>query len=89
MHATTWDVKVYFSEDGDQTQARAVLAGADGQVRVQGAGVARKNPTDADVPEIGDELAAARALSALAHQLLDLAAGDIEAIRHEAAHLLM
>ena len=41
-------------------------------------GVARRNPHDRDIPEIGDELAAARALSDLAHHLLDVAGGDIE-----------
>ena len=35
------------------------------------------------MPEIGDELAAARALSRLAHDLLDAAAGDIENLTHE------
>jgi Rv2632c-like len=44
------------------------------------AGTARLNPADRDVPEIGDELAAARALSGLAHALLDATAGDIEQI---------
>jgi uncharacterized protein DUF1876 len=39
------------------------------------------------VPEIGDELAVSRALADLAHQLLDAAAGDIEAITHRPAHL--
>jgi hypothetical protein len=34
------------------------------------------------VPEIGQELAAARALPALAHMLLDTAAGDIEDVTH-------
>jgi hypothetical protein len=39
------------------------------------------------VPEIGDELAAARALSELSHNLLDAAAADIEKITHRPAHL--
>ena len=34
---------------------------------------------DPAVPEIGDELAAGRAMAALAHHLLDIAADDIEA----------
>jgi len=39
------------------------------------------------VPEIGDELAAARALSDLAHRLLDVTIADIEAITGTPAHL--
>jgi hypothetical protein len=47
-----------------------------------GVGLARLNPADYNVPEIGDELAAARALSDLGHQLLDMTAHDIEAATH-------
>ncbi|ATZ23303.1 dsRBD fold-containing protein [Streptomyces lavendulae] len=43
------------------------------------AGTARCNPTDKDVPEIGDELAAARALENLAEQLKRSAYGDMAA----------
>jgi len=43
-------------------------------------GLARRKPADRDVPEIGDELAAARPLSELGHHLLSAAAEDIEAI---------
>ena len=55
--------------------------------QLTGEGTARRNPTDSDVPEIGDELATARALSDLAHQLLDAAAEDIGAITKEHVHL--
>ena len=41
------------------------------------------NPTDRDVPEIGEELATARALHALADRLLGAAVGDIAAVTHE------
>ncbi|WP_462186778.1 MULTISPECIES: dsRBD fold-containing protein [unclassified Frankia] len=37
------------------------------------------HPGEPDVPEIGDEVAAARALSELAHRLLDAAAENIQA----------
>lgn len=40
-------------------------------------------PSDHDVPEIGGELAVARALSDLAHKLLDTAVEDIEGVTHE------
>ena len=46
----------------------------------------RLNPADRDMPEIGDELAVARALSDLGHQLLDAAAGDIEQMTHQPVH---
>jgi hypothetical protein len=39
------------------------------------------------VPEIGDELAAARALSQLAHALLEAAAEDISSVLHESVNL--
>jgi Rv2632c-like len=39
------------------------------------------------VPEIGDELTVARAMSELAHRLLDSAAADIEGITHRPVHL--
>ncbi|SEE05892.1 dsRBD fold-containing protein [Streptomyces sp. PAN_FS17] len=38
----------------------------------------RCNPTDMNVPEIGDELAASRAMNDLAQQLLRVAERDIE-----------
>lgn len=76
----TWRLGIHIDEHDDQTRARAHLVTDDNELT--GHGVARLNPRDADVPEIGDELAAARALSDLAHQLLDAAAGDIEAVTH-------
>jgi hypothetical protein len=39
------------------------------------------------LPEIGDELAVARALSDLAHRLLEAAAADIEEFTHKAVRL--
>ena len=50
---------------------------------MSGTGTARLNPSDRDVPEIGDELATSRALSDLAHRLLHAAAEDIEDLTHE------
>jgi len=52
-----------------------------------GHGLARRNPDDQQVTQIGEEIAAARALSDLSHQLLSYAAGQIEEITHERAHL--
>ncbi|WNM32101.1 DUF1876 domain-containing protein [Streptomyces sp. Li-HN-5-11] len=76
MEAKHWSVQIYISEDGDETHARAVLTTRDAST-VTGRGVARRNPIDRPVPEIGDELAASRALEDLAVRLHDVAADDI------------
>lgn len=78
MESKTWQVQVFLTEDGDATHAEAVLRTRD-QTDLRGVGRARRNPVDPSVPEIGDELAAARALSDLAHKLLEVAAHDIDA----------
>jgi hypothetical protein len=52
-----------------------------------GVGRAWLSPADHDVPEIGDEVAVARALSELSRRLLDTAAGDIEAVTLQDVHL--
>jgi hypothetical protein len=46
-------------------------------------GVAWRNPKDTGVPEIGEELATARALSGLAHDLLEATVSDIEQNVHQ------
>jgi hypothetical protein len=50
--------------------------------------MSRRNPSDESEPRIGDELAAARALSDLAHQLMAAAASDIESKTHVPARSL-
>lgn len=82
----TWRVDIFIGEHDEKTQAEARLS-VDDRVSLSGRGTARLNPTDADVPEIGDELAVARALSDLAHRLLDAAAEDIEDATHAPARL--
>ncbi|QYX75267.1 DUF1876 domain-containing protein [Streptomyces akebiae] len=76
MEAKQWTVQIYISEEGDETHARAVLATRDTS-RLMGRGVARRNPIDRPIPEIGDELAASRALEDLAIRLHDVASDDI------------
>lgn len=79
MHAQEWKVTVFLDEvDDDRTTARAVLTAPSGRT-ITGEGHARRNPGDRPVPEIGDELAAGRALSHLAHQLIEIAADDVSA----------
>ena len=46
---------------------------------------AKRNPADEPQPRIGEEIAAARALADLTHQLLDKAAGEISAVTHRSA----
>lgn len=77
MHVKQWHVDVFLSEEGDLTKARAVLSTDDRAL--SSAGAAHRNPRDPQVPEIGDEVAAGRALAALSNQLLRVAADDIDA----------
>ena len=79
MHIKTWHVELFVDEEGDRTVARAVLH-TEAPVHLEGHGETVRNPGDRDVPEIGDEVAAARALHDLADALLATAAGDISAI---------
>lgn len=71
-----WTVEILFTEDESHTRADARLSTGEGELG--GWGRSRRNPADPDVPQIGEELAAARALSDLAHQLLHSAANAIE-----------
>ncbi|HET8560737.1 MAG TPA: DUF1876 domain-containing protein [Marmoricola sp.] len=81
-----WKVDIFLGEQDGRTRAEARLIPGE-RATLVGTGSARLNPQDADVPEIGEELAVARALSDLGHQLLATTALDIEAITHEAARL--
>jgi hypothetical protein len=72
-----WTVQVDIDEHEGSTRAVARLREGDTE-SLTGTGLARLNPSDRDVPEIGDELAVARALSELSHRLLDVAARAIE-----------
>jgi hypothetical protein len=78
MQAKEWVVEVHITEDDndDRTVARAVLITGDGR-RHESLGHARRNPIDQPVPEIGDELAAGRALADLAAKLTGEAAEDV------------
>jgi len=87
MHTRTWTVEIFIGEKDGRTHAEARLQSERSARQLTGEGTARRNPTDSDVPEIGDELATARALSDLAHQLLDAAAEDIGAITKEHVQL--
>ncbi|ETK32849.1 dsRBD fold-containing protein [Microbispora sp. ATCC PTA-5024] len=79
MEAKQWTIQIHITEDGDATSARAVLTTRDG-AHLAGVGHARRNPIDRSVPEIGDELAAARALADLAGKLMAATSQDIAAV---------
>jgi hypothetical protein len=78
MEDKHWTVRIHITEDGDDTRAEAVLSAQDTDTStVTGRGVAHRNPIDRPIPEIGDELAASRALEDLAIRLHDMASDDI------------
>ena len=86
--ARTWKVRIdLFEADdlgqgGDVTKAHAVLTTSSG-IQLDGHGRAQRAPQDRAVPEIGDELATARALRDLADRLLQVTSDDISALEHQ------
>lgn len=80
MTTKTWTIQITLDEEGDDTHADAALGFE--KMELHGRGMSRRNPRDESEPRIGDELATARALSDLAHQLLAAAASDIESKTH-------
>jgi len=83
----TTEIEIAFEEDGEHTEARAILSirGA----TFTGSGRARRNPSDPELPLVGEELATARALSDLAHKLVDAAAEAISEREGRPAHLVV
>ena len=87
MYATKhWSITVDIDENDDTTLAHVSLRTPAGQ-DVTGVGQAQRNPLDASVPEIGDELAVARALRNLAERLMHTTEKDISGATGEPAHL--
>ena len=84
----TWTVTIDIGEHDGRTRAVAHLRTRDTE-RMVGVGFARLAPTDRDVPEIGAEIAAARALAELSRRLLGAATDDVEAVTGEPSHLVM
>jgi hypothetical protein len=78
MRTKICNVGVYlFEDDVGRTHAEAVLRTSVG-TEVRHVGTAHSSPTDRNVPEIGDELAVCRALSGLAHDLLEATVADVQ-----------
>lgn len=78
-HISSWSVTIDLFDDGLDTSAHAVLR-TSAPHEMDAHGAAHRRVTDPDVPEIGDEIAVARALRHLADQLLASAAEDIAGI---------
>jgi Rv2632c-like len=76
MPEQNWHVEITFTEDEARTRADAVLELA--SRRYHGFGQAKRAPQDPNVPVVGQDLAAARALADLSHKLLEAAAERIE-----------
>jgi hypothetical protein len=81
-----WRVEVFIGEQDGRTYAEARLHTELGD-RLLGVGRAQLSPADRDVPEIGDEVAVARALADLGHWLLITAATDIAQVTDQPAWL--
>ncbi len=77
--ARSWRVDIDVVEAGQETSAHAVLVGEMPR-HLDGHGEAHRNPSDAAVPAIGDEVAVARALRQLADRLLETASSDLSGI---------
>ncbi|MEU8849537.1 DUF1876 domain-containing protein [Streptomyces sp. NPDC048564] len=78
-HTVEWKVRLHlFEDDEGTTKARVVVD--TGTTALTGHGAAHCHPADMNVPEIGDELAAGRAMHALAQQLLNIAERDMEGV---------
>ena len=89
-HTAAWTVEIFLHEDDDHTSAKATLisgAGASRRHTLVGTGRAKRNPEDLNVPEIGEEVAVARALRDLADRLLKTASADIAEVTHTEVRL--
>jgi Rv2632c-like len=78
---SSWHVRIDLFENGDDTSAHAVFVDERGGALDLGAfGAARRMPGTPAVPEIGDEVAAARALQFLGERLMENAMADVAAV---------
>ena len=84
MRETT-EIEITFEEDETHTQANTsiVIRGK----TFTSSGRASRNPADASVPMVGEELAAARALLDLSDQLVEAAASSISEREGHPVHL--
>ncbi|HEU5426542.1 MAG TPA: DUF1876 domain-containing protein [Actinocrinis sp.] len=85
QHTSKWSAEVYLFEQDGETRADAVLH--TGANTLHGYGAARCHAGEADVPEIGDELAVGRALTDLGRKLIAATAEDLEGVEGRPVHL--
>jgi hypothetical protein len=88
MRRRTWTVEINIieHEDGRRTHADATLR--DVRPLVRGQGDALRRASDQEFPEIGDELATARALADLAYKVLDGTVDDLDPFTRRPVRLL-
>lgn len=82
----SWRVDIDLVESGDETTAHAVLV-AETPRALDARGEAHRNPSDAAVPKIGDEVAVARALRRLSDRLFETASSDMTGTLGHRAHV--
>jgi hypothetical protein len=80
-----WTAEIILEETPDKTDAFVTLRTGDAECTAEGH--ARRNPDDPNIPRIGEEIAAARALSQLSSKLLEESARILEAHLGEEVHL--
>ncbi len=89
--SVSWQVQLTLVEAAGSTTAEATLVAGPAQQgdvsAIRAVGHARKDPGDTEVPVIGDEVAAGRALRRLADALLGQAEQDISAQTGHRAHV--
>jgi len=85
MEKQVWTLEIVFTEDEDRTRADARLQ--TGSEEITGWGRSRRSPADPEVPSVGEDLAASRALADVAHRLLHEAAHTIEGYEGHPVHL--
>ncbi len=73
-----WTVEIVFTEDDAGTRADARLHTPTGVHELSGWGSSRRNRSEPDVRDIGEEIAAARALWGLAGHIMYEAADQID-----------
>ena len=85
-HVREWNVRISIFEAGEDTSATVVLL-SDSPEQLSARGTARRSAHDPGVPEIGDEVAVARALRHLADKLMETAETDVSEVTGEEAHI--
>ncbi|NGN67979.1 DUF1876 domain-containing protein [Streptomyces sp. A7024] len=77
-----WHIEMDFLEDDYDTRATALLRLSDG-TELTAHGGAKRHPSDPGQRLVGEEIAAARALTELARQLLEKASAEIQRATHQ------